>query len=299
MKTTKKYKRLLLLWVLMVNLLPSIKDGQVTWATMKVEAQQYIVEGMVGNLYKCVDTQDATAWFPSATTSCLYAQVCACAHCGADRDCDGPCPNPLCPSNDPDANFCSCCQQQKSDDDICINSACSCSPYYNGGSDPGSGGNNSNPSNPGNTNGDNNGSISGDGDNTSSNTGYSTSTTVNWLNNNAHSTWKEAQGQCALYVRQALEAGGINTDNHPVAARLYGPYLESWGFSAVNTTNFQSGDLAVIQGYPGGSSDSNGIPYGHIQMYNGSVWISDFRQNGFWPGPGYRKYTPDYIIYRK
>jgi hypothetical protein len=44
MKTTKKYKRLLLLWVLMVNLLPSIKDGQVTWTTMRVEAQQYIVE---------------------------------------------------------------------------------------------------------------------------------------------------------------------------------------------------------------------------------------------------------------
>jgi len=44
MKTTKNSKRLLLMWVLMVNLLPCIKDGDVTWTTMRVEAQQYIVE---------------------------------------------------------------------------------------------------------------------------------------------------------------------------------------------------------------------------------------------------------------
>ncbi len=128
------------MWVLMVNLLPSIKDGQVTWTTMRVEAQQYIVEGMVDGLYKCVNTLDENDWFPSSTTSCLYVQICACKYCRAEWDCDGPCPNPLCPSNDPDATFCSCCQQQKSDDDICINSACSCSPYYNGTSDPGGGG---------------------------------------------------------------------------------------------------------------------------------------------------------------
>ena len=129
------------MWVLMVNLLPCIKDGAVTWTTMRVEAQQYIVEGMVDGVYKCVNTLDENDWFPSSTTSCLYVQICACKYCRAEWDCDGPCPNPLCPSNDPDATFCSCCQQQKSDDDICINSACSCSPYYNGGSDPGGGGN--------------------------------------------------------------------------------------------------------------------------------------------------------------
>jgi hypothetical protein len=133
----------------MVNLLPSIKDGQVTWTTMRVEAQQYIVEGMVDGLYKCVNTLDENDWFPSSTTSCLYVQICVCKYCGAEGDCDGPCLNPLCPSNDPDANYCSCCQQQKDDYDVCINPTCSCSPYYNGTSDPGGGGNAGGGGNPG------------------------------------------------------------------------------------------------------------------------------------------------------
>ena len=123
---------------------------------------------------------------------------------------------------------------------------------------------------------------------------------VNWLNNNAHESWKDANGQCAYYVRMALEAGGINTSNHPVPARLYGSYLESWGFSIENSTSYFKGDIAVIQGYPGATADPvTGIPYGHIQMYNGSIWISDFKQNRpFWPGAKYEYYKPPFDIYR-
>ncbi|MGC9342620.1 MAG: RHS repeat domain-containing protein [Bacteroidales bacterium] len=129
---------------------------------------------------------------------------------------------------------------------------------------------------------------------------YNIDNAVNWLNNNAHESWKDAKGQCAYYVRMALEAGGINTSNHPVPARLYGSYLESWGFSIENSTNYFKGDIALIQGYPGATADPvTGISYGHIQMYNGSIWISDFKEyNGFWPGKGYRKYQPAFTIYR-
>jgi RHS repeat-associated protein len=129
---------------------------------------------------------------------------------------------------------------------------------------------------------------------------YNIDNAVNWLNNNAHESWKDAKGQCAYYIRMALEAGGINTSNHPVPARLYGSYLKSWGFSIENPTNYLKGDIAVIQGYPGATSDPRtGIPYGHIQMYNGSIWISDFKQNRpFWPGGKYEYYKPSFAIYR-
>lgn len=37
---------------------------------------------------------------------------------------------------------------------------------------------------------------------------------------------------------------------------------------------------------------------GHIAGYDGKDWISDFVQNGFWPGKAYRTERPDYVIYR-
>ena len=61
----------------------------------------------------------------------------------------------------------------------------------------------------------------------------------------------------------------------------------------------EKGDVAVIQGYPGGTADKNGVPYGHIQMYNGNQWVSDFYQNHpFYPGKNYELYEPSYTIYR-
>ena len=56
---------------------------------------------------------------------------------------------------------------------------------------------------------------------------------------------------------------------------------------------YKAGDVAIIENYTGGAE------HGHMQMYDGSVWISDFRQNDFWSGPGYRKNKPSYKIYRK
>jgi hypothetical protein len=113
------------------------------------------------------------------------------------------------------------------------------------------------------------------------------------LDANAHG---KSQKKCAQYVRQAIEAGGVRLDvnTRPGEAKNYGPYLGRHGFKAVDTQNYvpQKGDVAVIQNYPGGSAA------GHIAMYNGTQWVSDFRQTDMWSGPGYRKHQPSYEIYR-
>lgn len=143
------------------------------------------------------------------------------------------------------------------------------------------------------------------GDNSNNGDKYSVDNAVNWLNNNAHSSWKDSKGQCAKYIRWSLESGlGLKKDaflgKAPVAARSYGPFLESQGFQSVNTSNYLKGDIAVIQGYEGGTSDANGVPYGHIQMYNGNIWISDFKQHRpFWPSGKYELYKPSFVIYRR
>ena len=122
---------------------------------------------------------------------------------------------------------------------------------------------------------------------------------VAWLEQN---TGTVSQKNCAKYVRLALEAGGLNTNTigRPDLACDYGPYLEKLGFHEVNPENFipQKADIAVFQGYPGGTVSKTGRLCGHIQMYSGERWISDFKQNNFWPGAGYLKNKPRYNIYR-
>ncbi len=131
---------------------------------------------------------------------------------------------------------------------------------------------------------------------------YNIDNAVNWLNNNAHASWKDAKGQCGLYIRYALEAGfGLNkdalkgktTDNTGYAKNM-GPYLQKLGFHSINTTSFLKGDIAIIQSHEGGSSA------GHAQMFNGSIWISDFKQERpFWPSGNYLKHQPSFQIYRR
>ena len=104
----------------------------------------------------------------------------------------------------------------------------------------------------------------------------------------AHST-----GNCAKYVRRAIGHGGIQlATTH--SARNYGPILEAAGFTQVTGTP-QRGDVAVIQSIPG-------HPDGHMAIFDGQVWVSDFKQHagvdGFYPGQAYRTSRPPYRIYR-
>ena len=98
-------------------------------------------------------------------------------------------------------------------------------------------------------------------------------------------------GRCAEYVRKAVEAGGLVLSRR-ASAKDYGESLRQVGFLVANNTPIRAGDIAVIQ-------PINGHPHGHIAMYNGSKWVSDFRQNhGHYPGPSYRKFQLSFTVYR-
>lgn len=79
-------------------------------------------------------------------------------------------------------------------------------------------------------------------------------------------------GYCARYVRTALEAGGIDTSGRPSYAAAYKSYLPTIGFSEIPSSYPpQPGDIYV-------TSAIKGHKYGHIAMFDGKNWISDFRQ---------------------
>lgn len=113
---------------------------------------------------------------------------------------------------------------------------------------------------------------------------------------NKHAAAK-SQGWCAKYVRQAIEAGGVTILNRPEFAKDYGQKLIELGFRQITEAKyacilFEKGDVAVFQ-------PPSGQEAGHIQMYNGNIWVSDFIQTeGIYPGPSFRKEKVDYEIFR-
>lgn len=123
---------------------------------------------------------------------------------------------------------------------------------------------------------------------------YSVEKAVAHLDANAHD---KSQGRCARYVRLAIEAGGMKIPpSNPVSAKDYGPKLEEMRFKKIDATGYapQKGDIAVFQA-PSTS------PHGHIQMFNGTIWVSDFRQDDqkdIYPGSRYREEKISYEIFR-
>lgn len=105
----------------------------------------------------------------------------------------------------------------------------------------------------------------------------------------------QSKGICAKRVREALEAGGLDSRGHPASAKDWGGTLEANDFLPVDEEQYvpQVGDVVVIQPVPGASSQD-----GHIAAFDGTQWVSDFKQTDFWPGPGYRRSQPPYVIYR-
>ncbi|MFL9914065.1 CHAP domain-containing protein [Paraburkholderia fungorum] len=100
-----------------------------------------------------------------------------------------------------------------------------------------------------------------------------------------------SQGHCARYVREAIQREGISL-MLTYSARNYGSSLICTGFYEVSDANPQKGDVVVIQAIMN-------HPDGHMAMYDGAIWISDFKQQlGFYPGPAYRSARPSYKIYR-
>ena len=100
---------------------------------------------------------------------------------------------------------------------------------------------------------------------------------------------------CAHYVATALANGGGFPMLHVFGkgyAKDFGPSLISVGFHAlVPNLPPEAGDVVVMNG----TSQSEA---GHMAIYNGGKWVSDFIQEGIYPGPSYRKERPSYVIYR-
>lgn len=91
-------------------------------------------------------------------------------------------------------------------------------------------------------------------------------------------------GKCAGYVRKALDAGGYKPQPQP-SAYMYASknILAKVGFSKIDKKSPpQKGDIVVWSNVPEHK-------HGHIQVFNGKQWVSDFKQKNFSP---YRKQTP-------
>ena len=120
--------------------------------------------------------------------------------------------------------------------------------------------------------------------------GYDVNKAVEALNSNVQPA---SLSKCAKYVRLAIEAGGLSTSGRPISAKDYDTFLPTIGFTDIDTSNYvaQKGDISVIQSI-------DGHPHGHICMYNGSQWVSDFNQIDMWPAKSYRDNPPKYNIFR-
>ena len=99
---------------------------------------------------------------------------------------------------------------------------------------------------------------------------------------------QQSLGKCAKYVRMMLNAGGINTAGNPVAAKDYTMFLPSKGFKHITTLNGvnEQNDWTQRDAIAGDIAVMSKGSYGHICMYTGKYWISDFVQTKMWPYTG-------------
>jgi hypothetical protein len=120
------------------------------------------------------------------------------------------------------------------------------------------------------------------------------------LNKGQLADWMDAHAlarsshHCAMFCRQGLQAAGLNTEDRPRSgdAGDYGPFLLRHGAHVVPLDGYtpQVGDTAVFD-------KTEQHPNGHIEMFDGRQWVSDFLQHNFSP---YRDSasTPPFTIYR-
>lgn len=111
------------------------------------------------------------------------------------------------------------------------------------------------------------------------------------------SAQSQSQHECARYVRRAIQAGGCPTYIHPTSAKDYDTFLPKLGFEEVSITDYHpaKGDIIVIKP----PLNVKGHEYGHIAMYNGQKWISDFKQRDMYGGSIYREKGTAYHLFRR
>jgi hypothetical protein len=99
---------------------------------------------------------------------------------------------------------------------------------------------------------------------------------------------------CAHYTTDAIDAGfGGVTIQRPHSAKDFGPALIRLGFreyAAKDIKEYKKGDVVVFQAV-------KGHPDGHMAMYGGKKWVSDFEQEHFNVFKGVREADLSYKIY--
>jgi hypothetical protein len=99
----------------------------------------------------------------------------------------------------------------------------------------------------------------------------------------ANST-SSSQHACAKFVRTAIEAGGLSTAGRPVSACNYKGFLPKIGYTFIGTIigKTEQANWSQFSAKPGDIAVMDHGVHGHICMWNGNQWISDFRQTGMW-----------------
>lgn len=99
-------------------------------------------------------------------------------------------------------------------------------------------------------------------------------------------------GLCALYVRKAINAGGIPLYKCG-SAWHYRYVLPILNFAEKGVCDeLKVGDIVVFQ-------PIGGRKYGHIAIWNGKQWVSDFKQRNLIVHSDYTKDGAEYRIYRR
>lgn len=139
---------------------------------------------------------------------------------------------------------------------------------------------------------------------------FNINSACNWITAKAYNHYiKKLCGHCAKAVRSAIDVGygtdpngarsftsnngysiinGKKQRGRPRSAYQYDSYLPTIGFKCIKTlytldeqsdwssSDAQLGDIAVMAHEE----------HGHICMWNGNQWVSDFKQNNMWPYQG-------------
>ena len=87
----------------------------------------------------------------------------------------------------------------------------------------------------------------------------------------------DSTGMCAKHVREAMQAGGLDVSGRPGYGGGYATYLPQIGWRQIpNNSQLLPGDISVTLPFKNNTTHK----YGHIAMWTGQRWISDFVQNG-------------------
>ena len=116
---------------------------------------------------------------------------------------------------------------------------------------------------------------------------YSNEKSADYITKNVAPTSK---CMCAWYVIKGMWHGGCPIGLAPAYA--YNKILPQMGFEEVPVNNYtpQKGDISVLP-------RNEGSHFGHIAVYNGEKWVSDFNQLSIYPGKKYRA-NGNYQIFR-